>query len=154
MRRRATPRSTTGGKMKATAMSASGFLLVTLALGCASSGPAVDEGGPQPEPPAGAIVDENHSMVTLADYLRRVPGVRVTGSGASTHVEIRGVSSFLLDTQPLYVIDGEVVGTRYADAASIVPVKEIAHVRVLKGSDASIYGVRGGNGVILIVTKK
>jgi TonB-dependent SusC/RagA subfamily outer membrane receptor len=135
--------------MKAAASFASGLMLLTFTLGCASSGLA-----PQPERPEGAIVDEDESILTLADYLRRVPGVLVTGAGAATRVEIRGVSSFLLSNEPLYVIDGNPIGTRYADAASAVPVREIDYVRVLKGTDASIYGVRGGNGVILIVTKK
>jgi TonB-dependent SusC/RagA subfamily outer membrane receptor len=140
--------------MKAAARFASGFVLATLTLGCVSSGPAGEESAPRPERPDGAIVDEAQSMLSLADYLRRVPGVLVTGSGVNTRVEIRGVSSFLLNTEPLYVIDGQEVGTRYADAARMVPVQQIDYVRVLKGSDAAIYGVRGANGVILIVTKK
>lgn len=130
------------------------FVLVIATLGCASRGPAEPSSTPEQAPPAGAIVDENSSMLTLADYLRRVPGVVVTGSGENTVVEIRGVSSFYLSSEPLYVVDGEVAGTRYADVARIVPAKQIDYVKVLKGSEATLYGVRGGNGVILIVTKK
>lgn len=132
----------------------SGLVLVTWSLGCASSGSGSKERNIEPDLPPGAVVDEHSSMLTLADFLQRVPGVRITGSGPNTQVEIRGVSSFYLNNEPLFVIDGEVAGTRYAHVVHLVPVKQIAYVRVLKGPDAAIYGVRGGNGVILIVTKK
>lgn len=140
--------------MKTPVAVVSTLVLVILALGCASRGSADKAGTPTDEPPDGAIVDENSSMLTLADYLRRVPGVQVTGSGANTRVEIQGVSSFYLDTEPLYVVDGKTAGTDYAHVASLVPAKQIDYVKVLKGSEATMYGVRGGNGVILIVTKK
>lgn len=133
----------------------SSFLVPSfLALGCASSGSVSTTDRPEPDRPDDAVVDEYDAMLTLADYLRQVPGLVVTGSGQATHVEIRGVSSFYMDTQPLYVVDEQVAGHRYAHVASLVPARQIDYVRVLKGSDAALYGVRGGNGVILIVTKK
>jgi len=131
----------------------SSLIVVILMLGCSSRGP-VEEVTPREDRPAGAVTDVNNRMLTLADYLHQVPGVVVTGSGANVRVEIRGVTSTTLDNEPLYVVDGQVAGTSYAYVAGLVPAKDIDYVRVLKGSDAAIYGARGGNGVIEIVTKK
>lgn len=139
--------------MKTSLIPLSTFVVISLALGCGPRGP-VEELTPREERPAGAVADDNDRMLTLADYLRQIPGVVVSGSGANTVVEIHGVSSFYLSSQPLYVVDGQDAGTSYAHVASLVPAKHIDYVRVLKGSDATLYGARGGNGVILIVTKK
>ncbi len=83
----------------------------------------------------------------------RVAGVFVApasgqpGSGLS--VRIRGLSSNR-NTEPLYVIDG----VKSGGIESLDP-SEIASIEVLKDAGASaIYGSEGGNGVILITTKK
>lgn len=131
----------------------SSFLVVSVTLGCASRGSS-DQAAEPEQLPRGAVTDQNQRMLTLADYLRQVPGVLVVGGGVDTRVEIHGVSSFYLSTEPLYVVDGQPAGYRYAPVAAVVPAQHIDYVRVLKGSEAAIYGVRGGNGVILIVTKK
>ncbi|TVQ05384.1 MAG: hypothetical protein EA359_03270 [Balneolaceae bacterium] len=90
----------------------------------------------------------------LADYLRRLPGVRVTGSGQNTTVQVRGTSSFSSDTRPLYVVDGQVRGTDYTEVNRFIDINEVKSVRLLTGSDASAYGMRGANGVIEIVMKR
>jgi outer membrane receptor for ferrienterochelin and colicin len=90
----------------------------------------------------------------LADYLRRLPGVRVTGSGQQTQVQVRGTSSFSSDTRPLYVIDGQVRGTDYTEVNRFIEITEVKSVRLLTGSDAAAYGMRGANGVIEIVMKR
>ncbi len=46
------------------------------------------------------------------------------------------------------------MGTSYTHVNNMLNVNDINYVKVLKGSDAAIYGVRGGNGVILIVMRK
>lgn len=123
-----------------------------LFAGCASSGTQIaseDTGRPE-----GSISDDNDYYTSLADYLRQVPGVNVLGSGESASVTIRGISSFSMSNSPLFVIDGTAVGNSYNQANSAVDPRSIDYVRVLKGPDASIYGVRGANGVIEITTKK
>lgn len=94
------------------------------------------------------------SYQNLADYLRRLPSVRVTGSGDNINVNIRGSSSFTSDTRPLYVVDGQPRGTSYAEVNRSIDISEIASVRVLTDSDAAAYGVRGANGVIEITLKR
>ncbi|MEL7588685.1 MAG: TonB-dependent receptor [Prolixibacteraceae bacterium] len=78
-------------------------------------------------------------------------GVNVITSGvpgAESKVFIRGISSFG-NTQPLVIVDG--IQGSLAD----VNPNDIESVQVLKDAGAaSIYGVRGSNGVIVVTTKK
>ena len=101
----------------------------------------------------------------------RIAGVNVskpaTGPAGSTRIVIRGNKSIGGQNQPLYVIDGVPMdNTNYGSAGiwggkdegdgltSINP-DDIESITVLKGANASaLYGSRGGNGVINIVTKK
>ncbi len=90
----------------------------------------------------------------LADYLRRVPGVLVTGSSGNYSVLIRGISSISGSNEPLYVIDRMQVGS-YEQATAMVDPNDIAYVEVLKDvASTTAYGMRGSNGVIIIHTKK
>ena len=70
-----------------------------------------------------------------------VPGVVVKG----TSINVQNSFSFQLSTEPLYVVDGTVV----KDITDIIPA-HVKSIEVLKGASASIYGVRGANGVIVI----
>lgn len=79
-------------------------------------------------------------------------GVTVLTSGAPgapSTVFVRGVSNFG-QTSPLYVVDGAQV----SDMSFINP-NDIETISVLKDAGAAaIYGVSGGNGVVVITTKK
>ena len=97
----------------------------------------------------------------------RVAGLNFSSAsgdpGSSNMVTIRGVSSLVGTPNPLYVIDGVVVG-KGADNASMmeswnplsaIDPNSIENVSVLKDASATaLYGSRGANGVILITTKK
>ncbi len=83
--------------------------------------------------------------------------------GSTNIITIRGVGSLVGTPNPLYVIDGIVVGKGSDNAslmeswnplASIDP-NAIESVSVLKDASATaLYGARGANGVIVITTKK
>lgn len=79
-------------------------------------------------------------------------GVTVINSGAPggpSTVFVRGISNFG-HTQPLYVIDGVQVGDM-----SFVNPNDIESISVLKDAGAAaIYGIAGGNGVVVVTTKK
>ncbi len=80
----------------------------------------------------------------------RVPGVRVWQKSAepgtyNNDLDIRGLGA------PLVIIDG--VPRSSEDFQRLNPT-DIENVSVLKDASAAIYGVRGGNGVILVTTKK
>ncbi|HEY6914097.1 MAG TPA: TonB-dependent receptor [Paludibacter sp.] len=84
-----------------------------------------------------------------------MPGVHVsepTGNPlgeASISVRING--SFSSTGEPLYVIDGFI---RDVTAFNMIDPSEIESISVLKDASASVYGVRGSNGVVLVSTKK
>jgi TonB-dependent SusC/RagA subfamily outer membrane receptor len=100
-------------------------------------------------------VENLNPAVDLADHLRRIPGVQVTGSGSSARVTIRGMASMNSDSEPLYVINGTPISGGLATANSMVSVVDIKSVRVLKTpSETSFYGIRGSNGVIVIQLKE
>lgn len=83
-----------------------------------------------------------------------LPGLSVVNASAtpgqhSTTLRIRGVTTWG-NASPLVVIDGVPSGN-----INILNPDDIESVSVLKdASAASIYGVRGSNGVILVTTKK
>ncbi|MEM9832503.1 MAG: SusC/RagA family TonB-linked outer membrane protein [Bacteroidota bacterium] len=76
--------------------------------------------------------------------------VQTSGApGAGYKIRIRGANSISGNNDPLYVVDGLVVG----DINSL-NVNDIASMEVLKDASATaIYGSRGANGVVLITTK-
>jgi TonB-dependent SusC/RagA subfamily outer membrane receptor len=85
----------------------------------------------------------------------RFPGVEVvrTPSGGLS-IRIRGVSTFLGNKEPLYVVDGIPVEVDPERGLDWLNPADIARVDVLKdAAETSMYGGRGANGVILITTK-
>lgn len=85
----------------------------------------------------------------IADYIQgRVPGVMVRREGDSCRYIIRGVGTNSDATDPLLMVDGVEV----ANFDSILP-SQVESVEVIKDGSASIYGMRGANGVIMITTK-
>lgn len=84
----------------------------------------------------------------------RASGVQVQQNsyapGTTPSVIIRGGNSINTSNSPLYVVDGFITST----GASISP-NDIENIQILKdAASTAIYGARGGNGVILITTKK
>ena len=85
------------------------------------------------------------SYTNMYSYLQgRVPGLYVSG----TDIVIRGVGSNT-NTAPLILVDG----IEMDDISAIDPYY-VSSVEVLKDASASMYGIRGANGVILITTRK
>ncbi|WP_338732756.1 SusC/RagA family TonB-linked outer membrane protein [Mangrovimonas cancribranchiae] len=109
--------------------------------------------------------DFNKGPIVSAQQLitGKVAGVSITsGSGApgdGQDIRIRGTGSLSLSSNPLIVIDGiplnndSVGGSR--NPLNLVNPNDIESMVVLKDASATaIYGARGGNGVIIITTKK
>ena len=94
--------------------------------------------------------------------------------GGGSDLRIRGISTILGSTSPLYVVDGVIVSnTSIASGVNVVtasggpaqdnPVNRIADlnpndiesVEILKGaSAAALYGSKASNGVVIITTKR
>lgn len=99
----------------------------------------------------------------------RIAGIQVKqagGTGGQTSVILRGISSFVGNNEPLYIVDGvpvsndfESAGSEWGDVSKAGGVfdlnpDDIENISVLKGPNASaLYGYRGANGVIMITTK-
>ncbi len=86
--------------------------------------------------------------------------------GASSRISVRGNSSLSSDQQPMIVVDGIPIsndtqrtgdntygGTDYGSGLNDINPEDIESITVLKGGSAALYGMRAGNGVILITTK-
>jgi TonB-dependent SusC/RagA subfamily outer membrane receptor len=78
----------------------------------------------------------------------KVPGVQVVGNS----VIIRGASSFQSSNAPLYVLDG--ITSDDVGLIQNIPPCDVETIDVLKGAEASIYGSRGANGVISVLTRR
>ncbi|CAN0376502.1 unnamed protein product, partial [Ectocarpus sp. 4 AP-2014] len=86
----------------------------------------------------------------------RAAGVQVTQTsgapGAGTSIRVRGGNSITGSNEPLWVIDGIVVGTNYD--LNNLNANDIKSIEILKdASSIAIYGSRGANGVVLVTTK-
>ena len=112
------------------------------------------------------------SQMNVGNALQgKVAGVQITQAGgavgASQRILIRGNSSFN-NNDPLIVIDGVPMdgsagATSASDGGGTLDIgsglndinpEDIESISVLKGGSAALYGMRAGNGVILITTKK
>lgn len=83
-------------------------------------------------------------------------GVQVTAQngkpGQTAFIRVRGIGSIQAGNEPLYIVDGAQISE--ADLNGINPA-DVSSVSVLKdAASTSIYGARGGNGVVLITTKR
>lgn len=97
---------------------------------------------------------ESQPLIRVDQALQaRAAGVAVTQTsgapGAGYKIRIRGANSITGNNNPLYVVDGLVVGN-----INNINASDISSMEVLKDASATaIYGNRGANGVVLITTK-
>ena len=96
--------------------------------------------------------------VSLDNALQgKAAGVQVTSlngqPGQRAYVSVRGAVSLTSgNNNAVYVVDGAFVS---ADEFTAIPSADVESVTVLKdGAAAALYGVRGGNGVIVVTTKR
>jgi TonB-linked SusC/RagA family outer membrane protein len=124
-------------------------------------------------------ITEVPSMTPEAALIGQVAGVQVqevSGEpGAAPNIRIRGSGSISAGNDPLFVIDGIPITRNLTSSSQLGGVanrrasfqpptinplatlnpNDIESIQVLKdASAAAIYGSRGGNGVLLITTKK
>lgn len=85
---------------------------------------------------------------TMRELFFRLPGVQVTGNS----LQIRGPSSFSASTAPTYIVDDFQATEDYVFNAMLPG--DVEFIDILTGAEASIYGARGANGVVLIYTRR
>lgn len=135
------------------------FLAVLVLTGCHNRADAGD--APAPGVAAdGPVVDaedvDGQTAVRAEELLiGRFPGVRVIlepGGGFSVRVWGAGTQA---GRDPLYVIDGVPVQVTPGRGVDWLNPADVESIRVLKDiSDTAPWGVRGGNGVVVITTRK
>lgn len=86
----------------------------------------------------------------------KVPGVQIIsgggGQGAQPRILIHGLSSINYNNNPLIIVDGVEVDF---NSFNFLNPADIASIDVLEdASAAAIYGARGGQGVIIVTTKR
>lgn len=86
----------------------------------------------------------------------RVTGVAVTRSSKPSDdsgIKIRGTNTINAGSDPIYVVDGLVMGNEFGFYNSL-NINDIESIQVLKDASATaLYGSRGANGVIIVTTK-
>ena len=98
---------------------------------------------------AAKVVPTTSSESLLQGQAAGVTVVESGAPGAPSNVLIRGISNFG-NSSPLYVVDGVQEGSM-----SGINPNDIESISVLKDAGAAaIYGVAGGNGVIVVTTKR
>ena len=133
-------------------------LVVSGVLACSSKKTG---SGSQAPRASGSIVTEedvkrNPDQSIEQILMAKVPGLWVqrTPDGGLA-MRIRGQSTLLAGTAPLYVLDGMPMEAGPDGSLQGVNPYDIASIQVLKdATSTAMYGVRGANGVIVIKTKK
>lgn len=111
--------------------------------------------------PVGQTVADQ-SVADIAGSLLAISRSGMPGSGHA--IFVKGLHSLNTSSQPLYIVDGVEWTTTDADAASgidghfnnplaLIAPEDIDRIYVMKNG-AAIYGAKGGNGVVVIETKR
>ncbi len=135
--------------MKTNAIQHIGFAIamILMIMSCSNSYQAIGSSGSKE-------LEVNNSVLSLGDYLRRVPQLYVRGTGDNLQVQLRENSSPSGSASPLYVVDGKKMGRDYARVSRTIDSNDIESVRALtNASETAIYGLDGSSGVIIITTK-
>jgi TonB-dependent SusC/RagA subfamily outer membrane receptor len=131
-------------------------------LGAGSRSPAPDATqAPRTRTASDASVERDQSQQSFSRIEEliegRAPGVRVIRSEDGTfRLRIRGVSTPTGNNDPLIVIDGTpTVELRGGSALTSLNPQDVVKIEVLKdAASTAYYGMRGGNGVIVITTRR
>lgn len=147
-----------GKALKETVVTAFGIERQTRSVGYATQNLKGDE-----------LVKSNSANIVsgLAGKMAGVNVIQGNGvEGGTTRIVIRGNTQIFGNNQPLIIVDGVPLdnspgwtgvesGRDWGSAINNINPNDIERVDVLKGANAAaLYGARGGNGVILITTKK
>ena len=94
--------------------------------------------------------EKNKGNVSLLDRIRRKPGIVIRNGVPAINKASNSFSAS--NTEPLYVLNSYVVGSSFRSVNQLVDSFNVKDIKVLAGAEASEYGSRGANGVIIITT--
>lgn len=89
------------------------------------------------------------NMEELLRY--RLPNVVVRRAGDRSWVQIRGQGSINASNEALIIVDGIQITSR---GLLMMDPDEVERIQVLKDGSAAIYGMRAGNGVLVVTTRR
>ncbi len=138
-----------------------GLALIALIMACSQGSANHDVASPPPAAAPGTTMTSDDVQRTPGQSIEQILASKVAGVVVSRTedggiaLRIRGTSTINGNNAPLYVIDG--VATEAGPGGSIPGINpyDIATIKVLKDpAELTMYGSRGGNGVIVIKTKR
>lgn len=125
------------------------FFTTLLLTGCASTGNSAND----VKEKLGSSVEIHNPDLGLDEYLRRLSGVRVYGSGPFAKIQMRGEASLELPNTPLFIMDNIRLGRDFDNIYKVVDMNLVNNLRAVNSSKATLYyGHDGYAGVIEIST--
>lgn len=94
--------------------------------------------------------EKNKGNVSLLDRIRRKPGIVIRNGVPAINKASNSFSAS--NTEPLYVLNSYVVGSSFRSVNQLVDSFNVKDIKIVAGAEASEYGSRGANGVIIITT--
>ena len=91
------------------------------------------------------MLEQSGETNLLRAIALKTPGVEYV----QDNLLIRGIKSFNQSNFPLYIVNGVETSN-----VAFLTVMEVESVEILKDATASIFGVKGGNGVIIITLRR
>ena len=131
-------------------------LLIGLTAGCGHGRKNTPSQSPPPASTVTADDIQNAPGQPIEQVLAgRIAGVTVTRTAdGGIAVRIRGQTSLMGSTEPLYVLDGVPIQAGPDGSLTGLNPYDIESIEVLKDAISTVmYGARGANGVIVIKTK-
>jgi TonB-dependent SusC/RagA subfamily outer membrane receptor len=129
-------------------------VLSELAAGCASGSARAPERVDESTVSAEDI-EKNPNLPIERILQAKSPGLLIKrADDGSIIVLLRGAHSFTGTDAPLYVVDGLTFRPGPDGVLSGIDPLNIESIKVVRGSEAALYGIEGMNGVIAITTKK
>ena len=95
--------------------------------------------------------EKNRTNLSLLDRLVKLPGI-IKKNGVPVLAKSSNSFNAAVTQEPLYILDGYVIGNSFASLNEAVKSFNVKKIRVLSSADAGIYGSRAANGVIVITT--
>ena len=126
---------------------------ITALVSCSPAKSVPDPNATKPTVTSADLRNPNEPIEQVLQ--RKAPGLVVTRVGNEIALQIRGSSSYNgSKTPPLYVLNGLRFTPGPGGILSGVNPEDIESVRILRDSEATLYGIDGANGVIVITTKR
>ena len=95
----------------------------------------------------------------MASIQGKIPGVHISAAsgqpGSEIFVQLRSPTSMIRNNQPMYVVDGVILGSNVGSSSIDIDALDIESIEVIKGAAAAaLYGSRAASGVISITTSR